>query len=154
MDVAVFGKRENIRGQYLTRTGREGAEKSSDFHNVLKSSLGQDRTGGVPYGYLAKDGVITYNGVTFVCDYEKNSICLGDVSDPKKTLCITLSGGGQLKVNRGEIGTLAKAIGMFSPEDVALIMRAIALDAKCQQELNKIEELEGSPDHIVQKQEA
>lgn len=52
----------------------------------------------VPYGNLAKDGVIIYNGVLFTCDEKTNSICLGDVSDPKKTINITLSGGGHLKV--------------------------------------------------------
>lgn len=30
----------------------------------------------VPYGALARDGVITYNGVVFQCDEKTNSICL------------------------------------------------------------------------------
>jgi len=36
-----------------------------------------------PYSYLAEDGVITYNGVSFFCDYENNAITLGDMSDEK-----------------------------------------------------------------------
>ena len=44
----------------------------------------------VPYGYLAKDGVIEYNGVCFVCDEKTNSICLGDMTDTKNVLTITL----------------------------------------------------------------
>lgn len=57
----------------------------------------------VPYGYLAKDGVIEYNGVCFVCDEKTNSICLGDMTDTKNVLTITLSGGGHLKVNRNSV---------------------------------------------------
>ncbi len=96
----------------------------------------------VPYGHLAKDGVIIYNGVLFTCDEETNSICLGDVTDPKKVINITLSGGGNLKVNRDSIGQLSKAIGMFSPEDVNLIMRAIHQDTKLQSMQKEIEDLE------------
>ena len=42
----------------------------------------------VPYGELAQDGVIQYNGVIFVCDEKTNSICLGDMSDKSKVLNI------------------------------------------------------------------
>lgn len=96
----------------------------------------------VPYGYLAKDGVITYNDVQFSCDEKTNSICLGDVSDPKKVINIPLSGGGHLKVNRENLGQLSKAIGMFSPEDVNLILRAIHLDTKLQSVQKEVEDLE------------
>lgn len=96
----------------------------------------------VPYGHLAKDGVIVYNGVLFTCDERSNSICLGDVSDPKKTINIALSGGGHLKVNRDCLDQLGKAIGMFSPEDVNLIMRAIHQDSKVQSMQKEIEDLE------------
>ncbi len=96
----------------------------------------------VPYGHLAKDGVIVYNGVLFTCDERTNSICLGDVTDPKKVINITLSGGGHLKVNRDNLGQLGKAIGMFSPEDVNLIMRAVHQDAKVQSMQKEIEDLE------------
>lgn len=96
----------------------------------------------VPYGYLAKDGVIEYNGVCFVCDEETNSICLGDMTDTENVLNITLSGGGHLKVNRNSLGLLSKAVGMFSPEDLNLIMRAIAKDTRVQSMQKEIEDAE------------
>lgn len=96
----------------------------------------------VPYGYLAKDGVIEYNGVVFTCDERSNSICLGDVSDRNKVISITLSGGGHLLVNRENLGQLSKAIGMFSPEDVNLILRAIHQDTKIQSMQKEIDDLE------------
>lgn len=98
----------------------------------------------VPYGHLAKDGVIEYNGVVFVCDERTNSICLGDMTDEKNVLNIPLSGGGHLKVNRNSIGLLSKAAGMFSPEDLNLIMRAIAEDTKIQSVKKEIEDEEAS----------
>lgn len=98
----------------------------------------------VPYGHLAKDGVIEYNGVVFVCDEKTNSICLGDMTDEKNVLNIPLSGGGHLKVNRNSIGLLSKAAGMFSSEDLNLIMRAIAQDTKIQSVKKEIEDEEAS----------
>lgn len=96
-----------------------------------------------PYSYLANDsGYIDYNGVIFSCDYEKNRICLGDVSDLRECICVGLSEGGSLVVNRDNIGDLAKAIGMFSPEDANRIMRAIARDTMCQRKLHEIDEME------------
>ena len=94
----------------------------------------------VPYGYLAKDGIINYEGVIFVCDELHNAICLGDMSDPANVLNIPLEEGGCLKVNRDNIGELAKAISMFSPEDVRRIMQAIATDAKCEQMQQELDE--------------
>lgn len=108
-----------------------------------KSPISSIRTAPkVPYGYLAKDGVIAYNGVVFVCDEETNSICLGDMTNKKQVINIPLSGGGHLKVNRANLGQLSKAIGMFSPEDVNLILRAIHLDTKLQSVQNEVEDLE------------
>lgn len=98
----------------------------------------------VPYGYLAKDGVIEYNGVCFVCDEKANSICLGDMTDEEQVLTIPLSEGGCLKVNRANIGQLSDAIGMFSPEDVNRIMRAIAQDGQVQKMKKEIEDTEAS----------
>ena len=99
----------------------------------------------VPYGELAQDGIIQYNGVIFVCDEKTNSICLGDMSDKSKVLNIPLSGGGCLKVNRANIGDLSACAGMFSPEDLNLIMRAIAQDTKAQETLLEKEDMEGDP---------
>lgn len=98
----------------------------------------------VPYGYLAKDGVITYNGIQFVCDEKTNSICLGDMTDKKQVINIPLSGGGHLKVNRANLSQLSKAIGMFSPEDINLILRTIHLDTKVQSMQKEVEDLEAS----------
>ena len=94
----------------------------------------------VPYGQRAKNGTIEYNGVIFVCDYKNNAICLGDMSNKKNVLNIPLSKGGVLRVNRDSLGALSAAIGMFSPEDVNLILRAITQDKMCQDKLQEIED--------------
>ena len=108
----------------------------------------------VPYGHLAKDGVIIYNGVCFVCDEESNSICLGDMTDKKNVLNIPLSGGGHLKVNRNSIGLLSKAAGMFLPEDLNLIMRAISQDTRIQAMQKEIEDEEASVGEKLAGEEA
>lgn len=123
------------------------AGKENPIENMRKPAK-------VPYGHLAKDGVIEYNGVCFVCDEKTNSICLGDVTDPKKVLNIPLAAGGNLKVNRDSIGLLSKAIGMFSPEDVNRILRAIAQDTKIQSMKNEIEDMENSVGENLQQEEA
>ena len=81
-----------------------------------------------------------YNGVTFYCDDKKQQICLGDMTDTKNVLNIPLSKGGCLRVNRNNLGDLAKAIGMFSPEDVERILRAIANDNRAKQMQFEIEQ--------------
>ena len=87
-----------------------------------------------PYSYLADaTGKIVYKGVTFFCDDKKGQICLGDMSNPKNVINIPLAKGGCLRVNRDNIGDLAKAISMFSAEDIGRIMRAIAQDKKAQE---------------------
>lgn len=95
----------------------------------------------VPYGHLAKDGVIEYKGVLFVCDEQSNSICLGDMTDSNNVINIPLSGGGCLKVNRDNIGQLSKAISMFSPEDINRILRALHQDAKVRSKQKEIDDL-------------
>lgn len=117
-------------------------EKEMQAESNVKEVL-VARTGGsldVPYGYLAKNGVIEYNGVIFVCDEVHNAICLGDMTDESEVLSIPLTEGGCLKVNRDNISDLAKAISMFSPEDIRRIMEAIATDAKCQQMQQEMDE--------------
>lgn len=98
----------------------------------------------VPYSYLAKNGVIEYNGVTFVCDEEKRAICLGDMSKKEKVLTIPLENGGSLKVNRDNLGELGKAMEMFSSEDKKRILWAIATDNKSKQMEEELEEDENS----------
>ncbi len=124
-----------------------------EFLQIKESRLEKGRTEsdalpkkgeGAPYSYLADaNGIIDYKGVIFVCDNEKRELCLGDVqSNPDDVIRIPLSGGGCLKVNRNNIDDLSKAIGMFSPEDINLILRALKMDAKIQQMKREIEEME------------
>ena len=130
----------------------EDSDKRSEAQKIYEAAFAGEenpienlrKTPKVPYGYLAKDGVITYNGVVFACDERTNSICLGDMSDSRQVINVTLSGGGHLRVNRANIGDLSKAIGMFSPEDVNLILRAIHQDTKVQSMQKEIEDLENS----------
>lgn len=119
-------------------------EDMAKFKDTLLSTMGRDPDKKAPYSQLAKDGVIEYNGVVFVCDYEHNALCLGDVSNPKNVLYIPLANGGTLQVNRDNIGDLSRAIGMFSPEDVNRILRAISQDAQCQKYLLEIDEAKNS----------
>ena len=95
-----------------------------------------------PYSEMAKDGIIEYNDLIFVCDYKHNAITLGDMSDEKRVLKISLPSGGSLKVNVDNIGDISKAAGMFTPEDLEAIMRAIHEYNHCTRKLNEIEEEE------------
>ena len=96
----------------------------------------------VPYGEMAEDGVIEYAGVVFVCDYDHNRLTLGDTSNEKNCINIPLSGGGSLLVNRNNIDALSKAIGMFSPEDVNRILRALARDKKIREMEKELDDME------------
>ena len=91
---------------------------------------------------MAEDGVIEYNGVVFVCDYDHNRLTLGDTSNEKDCINIPLSGGGSLLVNRNNIDALSKAIGMFSPEDVNRILRALAQDKKIREMEKELDDME------------
>lgn len=96
-----------------------------------------------PYSSLANGGnTIEYNGVVFTLDYDKHWLCLGNMGNMDEVIRIPLSEGGCLMVNRDNIGELGHAIGMFSPEDVNRILRALKLDAKIQQMKKEIEEME------------
>lgn len=149
VDEALDAIREAMREEIAKRKA-EAEQKDQNESGVTstspaygENSLLETRKAaknGVPYYYLAKDDKIEYNGVTFICDTKRKAICLGDVSDMSKCLKIGLSGGGFLIVNRDNLGDLAKAIGMFSPEDVNIILRAIAQDAKIRQVQQQIDE--------------
>lgn len=137
----------NINGvnRTLSQYSADSVNRSSkgDFVEILRGAAsGAGKK--CPYQALAKDGVIEYNGVTFVCDYERNQITLGNVSNKKDCITVALSEGGSLVVNRDNLSDLAKAIGMFSPEDVNRIMRAIALDTKVQQMQQELEDEENT----------
>lgn len=132
----------------MHREKMRDAGSTGDFGDVFAKVRGSrlgERTSGekkAPYSHLAENGVINYNGILFVCDDKKQRICLGDVSDPKECIRVGLSGGGSLWVNRDNLGDLSQAIGMFSPEDVNRILRAIAQDKKCQQMQQEIDDEE------------
>ena len=115
-------------------------ESSNVRRNFFMEKLNGTYKPAFPYEHLAKNGVISYHGVEFVCDAQKNAICLGDMSDQKNVLTIPLEGGGSLMVNRDSLGTLADVISMFSPEDINRIMRAIADDNTAQEAQEEIEE--------------
>lgn len=137
---------EDIRKEQAARQAKQGDREEAQ--RVLEAAAAGSgspmeklrQKDQVPYGYMAKDGVIEYNGVTFICDARSNSICLGDVSDRKNTLVIPLSEGGSLQVNRNNLGDLQRAIGMFSPEDVNRILRAIAKDNKAREMEQELED--------------
>ncbi len=116
--------------------------ESTKRNYYLEKLTGTYRT--CPYDNLAQNGVISYKGVDFVCDYEKNAICLGDMSNSKDVLTIPLEDGGSLMVNRNNLGDLAQAISMFTPEDINRIMRAIADDNRAQSAQKEIEDDENS----------
>lgn len=129
--------------------GKKGTQSAS-FMDTLsdvkgsRSSVQVSEEKKAPYSHLAKDGIINYNGVTFVCDNLRSQLCLGDVTNPEDCIRIPMAEGGSLVVNRDNLGDLSQAIGMFSPEDVNRIMRAIAQDTKCQQMQQEIEDEKNS----------
>ena len=130
--------------QKLRKEKQEDQQEAYEVAASRTNSMFQKLNGvykqACPYEYLAKDGVIEYNGIVFACDTENNAISLGDVSDKSKVITVRLSGGGTLYVNRENIGDLSQAMGMFSPEDVNCILRALADDAKIQKTEEEIEE--------------
>ena len=106
-----------------------------------------------PYSILAdENGMIEYNGVIFQCDFEKNRLCLGDVSNPNDCLSIPLEKGGYLMVNRDNIGSLGDAIGMFSPEDINRILRAISQDTRLRQVKQEIDDKTSGLEVLKQKE--
>ena len=67
-------------------------------------------------------------------------------SNEKDCINIPLSGGGSLLVNRNNIDALSKAIGMFSPEDVNRILRALAQDKKIREMEKELDDMENGDD--------
>lgn len=96
------------------------AEENSSIIDYLKG--GQKKC---PYSALAKDGIIEYNGVIFKCDYEKNALYLGDMSEGADIITVNLPSGGTLKINADNIDQISRCAGMFTPEDLNAILRAI-----------------------------
>ncbi|MCF0130168.1 MAG: hypothetical protein HUJ71_00500 [Pseudobutyrivibrio sp.] len=109
----------------------EGMKRTDGGGIDFAQIIGKEAKKNVPYSSLAdENGVIEYNGVTFICDYGKNTLNLGDTSDKSKCLYIPLEKGGSLVVNRDNLGVLQNAIGMFSAADIGRILRAIAQDTR------------------------
>ncbi|MCM1040188.1 MAG: hypothetical protein NC434_12780 [Ruminococcus sp.] len=153
-DVSAKNAQEFL---FQRRDWRNMTLSMTDFGMSAAQALTQARekaANGAPYSYLAKDGIIDYKGVIFVCDDKNRTLNLGDTSNPDKCLRIPLSGGGSLVVNRDNLGDLARAIGMFSPEDVNRILRAIAEDAKVQQMKQQIDDETSGIDLVDSTQEA
>lgn len=133
-----------IANDYLTRPLRSAAGKETTPVISETESFGQklqaETEKKCPYSFLAKDGVIQYKGVTFVCDYKQNAITLGNMYEKDKVLKIALPSGGSLHVNVDNIDTLSKAASMFTPEDLNAIMRAIHEYNHCTRKRMEIEE--------------
>lgn len=72
-----------IANDYLTRPLGSAAGKETTPVISETESFGQklqaETEKKCPYSFLAKDGVIQYKGVTFVCDYKQNAITLGNM---------------------------------------------------------------------------
>lgn len=128
----LYGKAAGLGAQ-------NGQTRGSSFQEHLNGTEKK-----APYQHLAQNGVITYKGVTFSCDTDKNRITLGDITDRSKCLNISLKDGGSLLVNRDNLSDLSQAITMFCPEDINRIMTAIAEDKRAQQMLLEKDEMESS----------
>lgn len=131
--TAQLAQNGNILSSNKTVSQNEGMQ--SAFEKILAAKQTD-----YPYAHLAKDGVINYNGVTFICDPQTHSINLGDMSNPKNVLNINLPSGGHLNINVNNFGDISKCVGMFSPEDLNAIMTAIYEYNLCKAKLNEMED--------------
>lgn len=158
-DQVILAKAKNA-NEYAADMLNKAQEIAIDSVNggvneggTIDSIITSQKKDTCPYSYLAKNGIIEYNGVTFVCDNQHNAITLGDVtSDPSKVLRIPLPRGGNLFVNVNNFDDLAKAAGMFSPEDLNAILRAIHTYKNCTSKINELEEEKNkSPEEIAKE---
>ena len=89
-----------IANDYLTRPLRSVVGKETTSSISETESFGQKLQAETemkcPYSFLAKNGVIQYNGVTFMCDYKQNAITLGNMYEKDKVLKIALPSGGKI----------------------------------------------------------
>lgn len=151
-DYSVAGRKNSIWNQQKENFV-QNEKVQEDFQEKIKNrektsqraeQIANQKMNGEKLGkwYLLADddGLVSYNGVTFVLNSENQQLCLGDMDEKDNILTIPLSRGGTLKVNRDNIDDLGRAIGMFSPEDINRILRAISEDAQCRRKLNEIEE--------------
>ena len=126
-------------------TGAEGTMRKARAEGGFDKALSTESDKKCPYSFLAKDGIIQYNGVVFECDYKQNAITLGNMYEKEKVLKIALPSGGSLHVNVDNIDQLSKAVGMFTPEDLNAIMRAIHEYNHCTRKRHEIEEEKSKP---------
>ena len=92
----------------------------------------------------AKDGVVSYNGVSFRCNYKSGALEIGDCSHPNQCIRVSLEKGGSLLFNPDSISGVNQAIGMFSAGDQGRIMRAIQLYNMAKDKLEELEEDENA----------
>ena len=78
----------------------DNAIKSEENSSIIDYLKGNEKK--CPYSALAKDGIIEYNGVIFQCDYEKNALYLGDMSEGADIITVNLPSGGTRRLRRGE----------------------------------------------------
>lgn len=113
-------------GDYTNETATSDTYSNWVYNNVIDISRQS------PYGAMANaNGIINYNGVTYVYNSTDKYLDLGDMTDQDQVLRIPLSTGDTLRVNRDNIDQVAKSISMFTPADQKRIMDAIYTDAKC-----------------------
>ena len=138
----VFTERFSAKNQVDKRTDTNSSEFIEQLkeHEVDHSNDSKEKMGiyarkqngmSAPYGALAdENGIIEYNGAVFQCDFEHNTISIGDCSPGANVLIVSLpDSGGCLMVNRDNIGQLMNAITMFSPRDRWAIIRAVSRDS-------------------------
>lgn len=136
--ISVIGNDISLEG--LAKGNAERTEQNAEVGTRKRFSEILAERSDMPYGHLAKDGIISHNGVTIVCDYKEKSLNIGNTADRKNTLSIPLSGGGVLNVNRDNFGDLAKCMDLFSPEDRERILRAIQTDIHITQKKNEMDD--------------
>ena len=78
--------------------GKENYTAVDEASKSFGSHLSEASEKKCPYNFLAKDGIINYNGVIFECDYQQNAITLGNMYEKEKVLKIYLPSGGALHV--------------------------------------------------------
>lgn len=92
------------------------------------------------YFAMAKDNMITYQGIVFMCDRLTDTLTLGDVSDPDRCIRVGLTKGGSLLFNRDDAGSLMNSLTMFSPDDQERIVKAIQIDNMAQKARKEVED--------------
>lgn len=140
---------------YAKIDAASAAQKTTDINRSALKYPGKTIYTNQYFRLADEMGIINYNGTIFICDYKSNALKLGDCSNLKNCIQIALSGGGSLVVNKDNIDELINAISMFSPEDVACILRTIQKERMMQKALNETEDKiaselfgDSTPNHV------